>query len=110
MLFLAGVEHLLCVWGFADKRESCTYNSVYYLGRGKTTKNTLNTAFSCDNVLVPLYVCMLSSVEIQQRSYFGINIAIISEQATGGKMGGSICQVVLESLFILSQSHNLGHY
>ncbi len=29
----------LCGGGFANKRESCTYNSVYYLHRGKMTKN-----------------------------------------------------------------------
>jgi hypothetical protein len=38
------------VWGlynflFANKRESCTYNSAYDLRREKTTKNTLNIMF-----------------------------------------------------------------
>jgi hypothetical protein len=42
----------------------------------KTTKNTLNITFLGENVLVPLYGCMLSYVEIQHWSYFQDNLEI----------------------------------
>jgi hypothetical protein len=76
MLFLAGVIHFLCVWGSASKKEICTYNSVYYLCRGKTTKNALNIMFFWENVSVPLYRCVLSFVEIQHQLFFQNNMAI----------------------------------
>ncbi len=68
--FLAVVVRFLLFGGFANKRESCTYDSVYYLRREKTTKNTLNITFFWENVSVPLYGCMLSFVEIRQRKIF----------------------------------------
>jgi hypothetical protein len=55
VLFLAGVIQFFCVGGFANKRESSTYNSVYYLHREKMTKNTLNMTLFWENVFVPLY-------------------------------------------------------
>ncbi len=66
MLFLVGVVryNFSCVGGFANKRESCTYDSVYDLHREKRTKNTLNIMFFGENVSVPLYLCMLFFVEI----------------------------------------------
>ena len=45
MLFLAGVVQFLCGWGFANKRESCMYDPVYYLRSRNTTKYTLNIMF-----------------------------------------------------------------
>ncbi len=60
MLFLVGVVQFCVCGGFANTRESRTYDSVYYLRREKTTKNTLNITFFWENVLVPLYGCMLS--------------------------------------------------
>ncbi len=56
--FWQGLHDYFWVWGLANKRESCTYNSVYYLRREKMTENTLNITFLGD-VLVPLYGCML---------------------------------------------------
>ncbi len=69
--FLVSVQYVVfgggrttfLVWSFANKRESRTYDSVYDLRRENTTKNTLNM-FCGENVSVPLYLCMLSSVEI----------------------------------------------
>jgi hypothetical protein len=40
-----------------------TYDSVYYSRREKT-ENTLNITFFWEDVLVPLYACMLSFMEI----------------------------------------------
>jgi hypothetical protein len=54
MLFLAGVVQFFVCGGFANKRESHTYDSEYYLRREKTTKNTLNIKFWGENVLVSL--------------------------------------------------------
>ncbi len=65
---------IFLVWGFANKRESRTYDSVYDLRRENTTKNTLNIMFWGENVSVPLYLCMISSVDIQHRSYFQNNM------------------------------------
>jgi hypothetical protein len=67
--FWRGPYDFVCVGGFANKRENCTYNSVYYVRRGETNKNTHNITFFWENVLVPLYRYMLSFVEIQHRSY-----------------------------------------
>ncbi len=74
--FWRGSYNFLFVWGFSNKRESCTYDSVYYLRRDKTTKNTLNIMLFGEDVLVPLYGCMLSFVEIQLWSYFQNNMAM----------------------------------
>ncbi len=62
--------------GFANKKESRTYDSVYDLRSENTTENTLNIMFCGENVSVPLYICMLSSVEIQHRSYFQNNMTM----------------------------------
>ncbi len=67
--FWQGSYNFFC-GGFANKREKCTYDSEYYLCREKTTKNTLNITFLGENVLVSLYVCMLSFAEIQHWLYF----------------------------------------
>jgi hypothetical protein len=71
-----GGRTIFLVWGFANKRESRTYDSVYDLRRENTTKNTLNIMFCGENVSGPLYLCMLSSVEIRHWSYFQNNITI----------------------------------
>jgi hypothetical protein len=76
-----GGRTIFLVWGFANKRESHTYDSVYDLRRENTTENTLNIMFCWENVSVPLYLCMLSSVEIQHRSYFQNNIVVINSHA-----------------------------
>ncbi len=68
--FWLGSYNFLCVWGFANKKESHTYDSVYCLGREKTTENILNITFFWENVLVPLYRCMLSFVEIRHWCIF----------------------------------------
>ncbi len=63
-------SYFSCVGGFANKRESRSYDSVYDLRREETTENTLNIMFFGENVSVPLYLCMLSFVEIRHRLYF----------------------------------------
>ncbi len=67
--FWRGSYNFFC-GGFANKRDSCTYNSEYYLRREKMTENTLNITFFGEIVLVPLCGFMLSFAELQHRLYF----------------------------------------
>ncbi len=64
---------IFLVWGFANKRLSRTFNSVYDLRRETTTENTLrylNIMFCWENVSVPLYLCILSSGEGRKPGVF----------------------------------------
>jgi hypothetical protein len=70
--------YILCVCGgFANKKESHTYDSVYYLCGEKTTVNTLNITLFWENILVPLYGCILAFTEIQHWLYFQNNVAVV---------------------------------
>jgi hypothetical protein len=76
MLFLAGVVLFFFV-GFLLTKEKVVHTTLCttYVER-KTTKNTLNITFFRENVLVPLYGCMLSFVEIRHWLYFQNNVAM----------------------------------
>jgi hypothetical protein len=49
---------------------------MYHLHREKTTKDTLNIMFFVENVLVPLYGCMLSSVKFDFGPFFQNNMPV----------------------------------
>jgi hypothetical protein len=76
-MFVFGRALYIFLWGgLANKRQSCTFNSEYYLRREKNNQNTLNIMFFGANIFVPVSGCMLSFVELLHWSYFQNNVAI----------------------------------
>ncbi len=104
--FLLSQYNVCCFWRgsgvvqfflFANERESRTYDSVYNLRRENPTKNTLNIMLFGENVLVPLYLCMLSFAEIQHLLYFqNIILVLMPKDLRDHLVGGT------QSLKILS--------
>ena len=64
-VFLAGVVRFLCVWCFANKKESRMYDPVYDLRSRNTTENTLNITILGEGVYIPTYRCITSSSKVK---------------------------------------------
>jgi hypothetical protein len=73
MLFLAGVVRFFLCGGFSNKRESCIYDSVYYLRREKNDqKHPQHHVF--------LGECFSSSVRMYVFLYGNMTLVVFSKQ------------------------------